>query len=166
LPPGRFSCTTDEVEAHFVHDAAFASSKTRRTLFDDFLSVADLIRRKRVRVPAAFLGGGFTSSSVDPSDVDACYVIDVSRIVREQTFQEVYRIVVEAPKNGIRVDGFLIPWDAQGEQRPISTEYLLSRGRWDDWWQRFVPKPQRVPPQRHHSFPVRGYLEVLLDGYS
>jgi hypothetical protein len=83
------------------------------------------------------------------------------------TFADVAQIVDDPKADGLQVDAFLIPWHPNGtdlgggDRRAYATE----RTRWDDFWQRKVAKPDRNPPQRSHSMPVRGYLEVVIDGY-
>jgi len=66
---------------------------------------------------------------------------------------------------GLQVDAFLIQWHPTGTQLGGDPSYVGQRGTWDDFWQRKVAKPDRNPPQRAHAMPVRGYLEVIIDGY-
>jgi hypothetical protein len=166
LPPGRYRSTVDEVEATLIDAAAFAASVTRRQVWDDFVAVVDLLHNKRVRVPAAFLGGGFTTSALDPSDIDVTLLFDATRISSPATFAEINKITSNAKATGLKVDAFTIPWWPDHRTGQSQMTYRHDRGKWDDWWQRHVPKADRHPPQRHHAMPVRGYLEVILDGYT
>ncbi len=165
LPPGRYRVAQADVEERFIHASEFAASTTRLKVWSDFLTLVGLIRRQRVRTPAAFLGGGFTSDSLDPSDVDASILIDASRVTSAKTWAELDKIMTNYKLQGLHLDAFLIRWFPEGDQSLVPAYYLCERGKWDDWWQRYVAKPDRIPPQRHHAMPVRGYLEVILDGY-
>jgi hypothetical protein len=165
LPRGRFVATIDEVEESFVKADHFRGSATRQQVWDDFLALVELLRRKRARMPAAFLGGSFTSDVLDPSDVDTSVLIDQTRISSPKTWDDLAKIARGAKPAGLKLDAFLINWRPEGDQSPESLAYHRSRGMWDDWWQRHVPKPDRLPPLRHHAMPLRGYLEVIVDGY-
>jgi hypothetical protein len=165
LPRGRFCATAQEVENALVKSADFSASATRDAVWSDFLLVVDSIRRKRARLPAAFLGGSFVTNAMDPDDVDAAILIDTSRITSPGTLTAVRQIVSDPKAQGLRVDAFLIQWHPNGTEDGGDPTYLYSRGKWDDFWQRHVPKADRQPPQRQHAMPVRGYLEVILDGY-
>lgn len=170
LPRGRFCTSLDDVEKRFVADAAYEGSITREKVWTDFNVVLDTVRRRRVRVPAVFLGGGFVTSELNPSDVDVALIIDVSKISNPQTYADVAQVVDDPKAGGLRVDAFLIPWHPDGTElggggNTGQIAYATERARWDDFWQRKVPKIDRHPPQRWHSMPVRGYLEVVIDGY-
>jgi hypothetical protein len=166
LPRGRFCASMEEVEERFVDDDEFEASTTRAQVWSDFTDLIDLIRKKKVRVPAAFLGGSFVTNEPNPSDVDAALFIDTSKISNPATLAAVKKIVAD-PKTtpGLQVDAFLIQWHPDGTEGGGDPHYLPQRGRWDDFWQRKVLKADRNPPQRTHSMPVRGYLEVIIDGY-
>ncbi len=148
-----------------VAGEAFAASTTREAVWSNFLTVVALIGRKKVRVPAAFVGGSFVTSVIDPSDVDAAIVIDSSRITNPTTLTAVRQIVHEPKSQGLQVDSFLILWSPDGSHGGQEASYLSERGKWDDFWQRSVAKKDRLPSQRSHAMPKRGYLEVVLDGY-
>lgn len=165
LPRGRFCTTPDEVSDILVKGVDFTASTTRSDVWDDFLLLVDLIRRKRVRVPAAFVGGGFVTNKLNPKDIDTSLIIDTSKITNLNTLTAVQQIVANTKAQGLKVDAFLIQWSPDGTENGRDPSYLASRGKWDDFWQRDVEKSDRNPPQRKHAMPVRGYLEVVLDGY-
>jgi hypothetical protein len=165
LPRGRFCTTPDEVQDVLVKGEPFTSSTTRDQVWADFLSIIELIRRKKVKVPAAFVGGSFVTSAVDPGDVDAAIFIDTSRITNPTTLTAVRQIVDDPKGQGLQVDSFLILWSPDGSHGGRESSYLSERGKWDDFWQRSVVKKDRSPAQRSHAMPMRGYLEVVLDGY-
>ncbi|EJZ04250.1 DUF6932 family protein [Mycolicibacterium vaccae] len=166
LPRGRFCADLQSVEDRFVTDAVYQGSNTRDQVWSDFKDFLELIRQERVRVPAAFVGGSFVTKTLDPSDVDAALFIDMSRITNPNTFSKVSKLFRD-PKTdlGLRLDVFMIRWHPDGTEIGGDPKYLVQRGKWDDFWQRKVAKADRVPPQRPHAMPVRGYLEVVLDGY-
>lgn len=166
LPRGRYCASVDDFEKRFVTDPAYEESKTRTQVWSDFNDLVELIKRLRVRVPAAFIGGGFVTATVDPSDIDAALFIDMSKITKPETFEAVAEYV-DDPKNdrGLQFDAFLIPWHPTGTQEGGHPQYLPARGTWDDFWQRKVAKADRDPHQRSHAMPVRGYVEVIVDGY-
>lgn len=166
LPRGRFCTDPDEVEQVLVKADQFTGSGTRSQVWSDFLDVVALVKRKRVRVPAAFISGSFVSTKLDPSDVDTSIIVDVSRVTNPATYQAVLQIARQTKHNQLRVDAFLIPWSPDGSQAGAHPDYPAHRGIWDGFWQRSVPKSDRSPMMRSHAMPKRGYLEVLLDGYS
>jgi hypothetical protein len=166
LPCGRFVATAGEVEAALVKADLLAASSTRSQVWADFLAVVDLIRDRRVKVPAAFVSGSFVTNRLDPEDVDASVIIDVSRVTNPKTIASVQSIVANTRTLGLNVDAFLIHWFPDGTEHGRAPAYWEQRGHWDDFWQRYVPNKQdRDFPQRAHAMPKRGYLEVILDGY-
>jgi len=165
LPRGRFCATAQEVHDVLVKGPEFTSSTTRDSIWDDFTLLVELIKRKRVHVPAAFIGGSFVTKALNPSDIDAAILIDTSRITNPATLAGVQQIVSKPKASGLKVDAFLIQWHPDGTENGGDPSYLATRGKWDDFWQREVAKADRNNPQRSHSMPVRGYLEVILDGY-
>ncbi|NMD55572.1 MULTISPECIES: DUF6932 family protein [Tsukamurella] len=165
LPRGRFCAGLDEVEERFVLSGEFGDSARRPEVWEDFKSLLALIADLKAKVPAVFLGGSFVTDAMEPSDVDAAIIVDTSRIRRPETLQRVANTIAGAKRAGLAVDGFMIPWHPDGTQYGQEPAYVELRGVWDDFWQRYVPKPDRNPPQRHHAMPLRGYLEVTVDGY-
>lgn len=168
LPRGRFCASLDDVEKRFVTDAAYDGSNTREQIWSDFNDLVELIKRIRVRVPAAFIGGSFVTDKLDPSDVDVAFLVDTSRITNPNTYGQLQQRVAD-PKanNGLQVDSFLIPWHPDGSELGGNhPSYAIERSRWDDFWQRKVALADRIPHERSHAMPVRGYVEVIIDGYS
>ena len=119
-------------------------------------------------IPSVFVGGTFATTKPNPSDIDITFLVDrdsIAQLFSMQSIQDALK-VIKAITNG-KVDGYAIPWVPFNN--PVSTvperEYLAQRGWWDDWWQRDVLKADRTVFDRIHSFPKRGYLEVIIDGY-
>lgn len=131
------------------------------------MDLVQLIHDERVRVPAAFIGGGFSTTAMHPSDVDTSLIVDDSRISNPRTYSKVAGLAAGTKTTlGLQLDAFVIPWHPDGTEPGGNPKYFPARGKWDDFWQRKVAKLDRDPPQRRHAMPVRGYLEVLIDGYS
>lgn len=87
-----------------------------------------------------------------------------------ETLSDLADIVNDPKADGLNVDVFLVLWHPDGTEmggggREGQMRYAASRGKWDDFWQRKVDKADRATPQRSHSMPVRGYVEVVIDGY-
>lgn len=172
LPVGRFQCTQAEVQAAFVAAPPFAASTTRSDVWARIEALLAEVSALRVRMPAAFLAGSFTTSVLNPADGDLSPIIDASRIQSDTTRRALATVIREA-KRTLDLDVIPIFWTpvAIGTAAALSSDrvaqvYASERGRWDDFWQRHVPKAQRSPFQRDHAHPKRGYLEVIVDGYN
>lgn len=170
LPVGRFQCTMDEVEQRFVNDEAFQDSETRRDIWTKFGVLLARAKNEKAKIPSAFVSGTFVTNKIDPSDIDASLLVDSSRVTNDQIRGRI-QTAVDVAAQTFKLDVVSIWWSPQPVQfgwLGISQEaklYVGQRGLWDDLWQRNVPKAERDPFQRHHAFPKRGYLEVMIDGY-
>lgn len=165
LPRGRWFFNLADAEARFVTGPEFVGSCRRSMLWADLQTAIAAIHALKVRIPSLFMGGSFSTHKLDPDDIDVTFIVDNSVIRNPQTWGRLEGYVRGLGQAGLGVEGFLLPWDAQGNERLISGDYLCRRGKWDDWWQRDVPKLQRNSPVRSHSLPKRGYVEVEVDGY-
>lgn len=178
LPHGRFACDLDEFERMFVLDARFASSAKRTPLFGDFLAALDLVQAIMPGgVERVWIGGGFTSDKLDPSDIDATFIINepVHEALDDEARERIEALLThggfKADGIGLSVDGFMLvrrqvanPWTADGGVRPAATPYLVRRGAWDDWWSRHrVHGTAEEKPQVEDAPPRRGYVEVIID---
>lgn len=175
LPPGRHVCTEAEVEAAFVAAPEFSGSLTRSGIWDHWLQARELLQRS-VLVHAAWIGGSFTTSKIDPEDIDASFVINADNYrQREVPDQQVVSLFntgshVKAVL-GLRVDSYVIPWECVSQPLPaglnmVHDMYYWARGYWDDWWQRYRTGGHGSPPVPADAIPRRGYLEVLLSDYA
>jgi hypothetical protein len=166
LPLGRWPATIDEIESTFVASL----SDRRQKIWKDWLDLTEAVRDAVTAVPAAWIGGSFLTGKDEPKDIDCVYVIEISAVLGARvdperaaflqavaTKGEVERIF------GLSVDSFILEWQPRaGTTRPLwSKQYLEDRGYWDDLWSR-----ERSAEAREDSLPRRGYLEVILDGYS
>lgn len=171
LPRGRYVCTAKEVEIAFVTKNAFAGSSTRRKIWADWTEALGLLQSS-VTVHAAWVGGSFTTSKLDPDDIDVTFIIngedlrqrdpDDQRIV--SLFKGNNRVKLQLD---LRVDSYAFPWEpcAPGVGNKIHDEHYGARGYWDDWWQRARQTPKGTPSVRGDAVPRRGYLEVLVSDY-
>lgn len=174
IPPGRHRCTLDEFEATFVLHTSFAQSATREEIFGEFLSALKFFQQYGAGfLECAWLGGGFASSKLNPSDIDATFIVDGamhSQLSRRKREQLAKLARSGFPKLGLRVDAYVVartriavPWQGAGitdEAKP----YMSMRGVWDDWWSRERKHSTPTSPDVRDSDPVRGYLEVMMDG--
>jgi hypothetical protein len=165
LPRGRWVFTLADAEARFVCGPEFATSDRRKEVWSDFRTALAAIGSLKIKVPSVFIGGTFATNKIDPSDIDATFIVDRSAIRNPATYGRLVQFVGGLRHSGLNVDGFLLLWDAEGDESLMDPGYLNARGKWDDWWQRDVAKGQRGTPVRAHSLPKRGYIEVEVDGY-
>jgi len=173
LPLGRHVCTADEVEIAFVKDTSFSGSATRAAIWNDWNDALATLQ-SAVTVHAAWIGGSFTTSKLDPEDIDVTFIINGTdmrqRSAPEQRIITVFdgRHQVEAVL-GLKVDSYVIPWECLPQPAPglsyVQDYYLWVRGYWDDWWQRARQTPKGSPPLPDDALPRRGYLEVLASDY-
>lgn len=171
LPLGRHPCTQGEIEAAFVTAPEFSTSPTRPQIWRDWLTGLQVLQRA-VLVHGAWLGGSFTTSKVDPEDLDVTFLIN-GEDMRGRTPQEQTVITLfgssQVKALGLRLDTYAIAWE--GVPLPwqhaaqIHDAYFWARGCWDDWWQRIRVGPQSSPPTLADAPPRRGYLEVSLSDY-
>ena len=167
LPLGRYLCELDEIESRFVTHQDFAASSTRPGIWQDLLDVLAFLSVKRVRVAALWVAGGYTTTKIDPADIDVCVVVDAQRLASQGALPFVSQLVSGQKAAGLKVDAFVVPWwPVELPTRGLSADvdlYNWYRGYWDDHWQR--DSPNRPPTTRDDALPRRGYLEVILDGY-
>jgi hypothetical protein len=173
LPLGRHVCAEAEVEAVFVSASRFAASLTRRDVWNEWQQAAQLLQGAVV-VHAAWLGGSFTTSKIDPGDIDVTFIFDADDYTQRQTQdQQVVSLFSTAQVKavlGLRVDSYAIPWTSIPQpqsygRNQIHDQYYWARGYWDDWWQRHQLGGKGSPPVLADASPRRGYLEVLFGGY-
>ncbi len=174
LPLGRHVCSESEVEVAFVSAAEFTGSPTRASIWRDWQRAARLLRTA-VTVHAAWLGGSFTTSKVDPEDLDVTFVINGADM-RTRSPQEQKIITLFATGGqvkaalGLKLDSFVIPWECIPQPQNVGLNgvgdpYYWARGHWDDWWQRRRLSPKTVLPGPADASPRRGYLEVPFSDY-
>lgn len=182
LPLGRHRATEVDIQSEFVSAPTFSASTTRLAAWSDYELGRDLLRSK-LRVHAVWIGGSFLTNKVDAKDVDALFIIsardydkldvDGKRVVQSFLPQR-GPLGTTVRGHGLdRLDSFLLPWRPISPFDPISplsspdhVQYAVARGYWDDWWPRErFNKPSGNPPHWKDALPVRGYVEVELDGY-
>lgn len=166
LPLGRWSATIAEVEAAFVT----GQSARRQEIWRDWLQLTEALRETLTAVPAAWLSGSFLTDKIEPRDIDCVYLVEIPVLLgakvdsRKADFLQAVATAGEVKRAfGLSVDSFILEWQPRpGVVRvPWAQQYRDDRGYWDDLWSR-----ERSADSREDSVPRRGYLEVILDGYS
>jgi len=165
LPLGRWPATPEEVEAAFVA----GRSERRKKIWADWLMLTEAMRDVVGVMPAAWVSGSFLTLKDEPKDIDSVYIVEFHRLLaakidpdRARFLQVVAGSLVKDAFD-IDVDSFILEWVPRaGVGRAGWAEgYLLDRGYWDDLWSR-----ERSADRRTDSVPRRGYLEVIVDGYT
>jgi hypothetical protein len=175
LPVGRHVCAADEVESMFVSDAAFSESVSRRQIWSDWTDALALLQ-SAVPVHAVWIGGSFTTSKLDPGDIDVLYVVNAEAVRALQGEQETKIVnIFNTPGQvkaelALNVDTYLLFWECIQFPLPygmnvFQDQHYRTRGYWDDWWQRVQQGPKGSPPVPADTVPRRGYLEVPVSDY-
>lgn len=175
LVVGRYPTTMEEVRERFVTDYRFAGSTTRASIWDEW-EQATAVLREAVPVAQVWLAGSFTTTKLDPNDIDCLYWLNtdlVSAAMSDDAAKNVIGLFAQPnalrQQFGLRIDSYVATWrsipdPALGDH--LDWKYYRDRGHWDDWWQRQRSGPKGAPPGRADSIQRRGYLEVTLDGFS
>lgn len=159
----------------FVKDAAFSRSASRPRIWSDWNDALALLQ-SAVTVHAVWIGGSFTTSKLDPGDIDVTYIVNADEIRRLQGEEELKIIGIFNTPGRVKseftldVDSFLIPWECVPSPAPpghstLQDIYYWARGHWDDWWQRERQGPKDSPPGPPDTVVRRGYLEVPVSDY-
>lgn len=175
LPLGRHSCDLSEFETVFVTASQFRGSTSRVALFADFLSAVQFLREgfSDDLIECVWIGGGFTTTKLDPTDIDVTFILNgssynglsnsqrgrLSKLLRAGGFKRL----------ALSVDGFMMvrervaqPWAGAGLGSD-GAGYFPLRGAWDDWWSRDrAHTTPGSPPVIDDADPVRGYVEVMI----
>lgn len=174
LRPGRKQCSVEYAHEQLVAAERFVASTTRRGIWEHWLSVVEATRELVGEVCCAWLGGSFTSTKLDPDDIDTVFVVESTRLDRvmaaaDDRAQLLAHIAESNLRNlGLRVDSYVLAWVVNPQPAPVTPEadqYMWNRGYWDDFWQRVRSGGKGDPPCRRDALPLRGYLEVILDGF-
>jgi hypothetical protein len=128
-------------------------------------------------VSAAWLGGSFLSAKESPDDIDCLYVVPPKSLAAaaEGPGAKVLQLLTDHGSTGlrdtygVRVDSYVLSWPlnpANGPRTPGDVVYSQQRGYWDDFWQRRRSGGKMSAPKPEDGLPRRGYVEVMLDGYT
>ncbi len=169
LPPGRYRTTPGEVAG------CLATNPHRRDLWTQWRAATELLSR-HVPVLAAWISGGFVSDREDPDDVDCVYWVEDLELNQAALRPDSNRIIeIFARKGslrelvGLRVDTFVAPWNCCPDLEHstyLTKHYWAGRGQWDDFWSRMRSSGKGAPAARADAVPRRGYLEVIIDGFT
>ncbi|GGU75864.1 hypothetical protein GCM10010275_07780 [Streptomyces litmocidini] len=174
LPIGRYECTESEVRDAFVDKSEFASSVTRSNIWNDWETARETIT-SIVTVHSVWIAGSFTTSKIDPGDIDVVFLINGPEFdaldPQDRALVGLFATgSAGARQHGLQVDSYMIPWQCFPEPNPgrdpIQAQYYSIRGYWDDFWLRSRSGAKGSPPVREDAFPKRGYLEVKFRDYS
>ena len=176
LPPGRHPATLPEIDQHFV--AAFPRSSTRTEIWEGFLSYlttwdaaeqgagAEILR-------GVWIGGSFTSDTLNPSDIDVSPIYDkaaLDALSGKMGSGRVKELITHRARvvNAYKVEPFALPWLSIASTLlpdrlpPAQRDALAARGGLDAWWGRTRPSGPRAAPLAPSTLADRGYLEVIL----
>lgn len=162
LPHGRHSTTIEEVESQFVPP----DNPVRQSMWSDWIALTDLIRETVGELPAVWIGGSFVTSKDEPGDIDVVYVLKRETVLVLEPLQlSVLEIIFE--EKGHNLTGAVSPFFFYLEEMIDHTaalrngdasNSLAARGYWDQLW-------SRTRDSSKPAYPVRGYLEVIIDDY-
>lgn len=168
LPSGRYKVTPEVLEAQFG-----SSTPRRKELWNHWETATNLLR-SHIPVCAGWIGGSYLTTKDEPGDIDCVYIVDAAHI--EAATDDVKRLLQAfASKDflktqlGLQLDTFVLNWHASATPRrsnPDVRYYHEMRGYWDDLWSKMRSGAQGDDPTRLDAHPRRGYVEVILDGYS
>lgn len=173
LPPlGRYACSLQEFEADFVTSPWASTSATRSAIWAEFWTATKLIvdATAPTITHSAWVGGSYVSSKLDPDDIDVTYLFD-GRVYDSLPTSKKRRLELLSSKDhmrkttGLRVEPFilvtrLIP-DPSTPCTSDEATYYMTRGSWDDFWQRCrMSADKTTRPTMDDAQPRRGYLEV------
>ncbi len=175
LPLGRYAATADETHDRYV--TPYPAANPRHKIWGDWLTVTDLLHQAVGSVSAAWLGGSFLSDKDEPDDIDCLYVVPAANLaaVAGKPEAKVLQLLTDHGPTGLqqtyglRVDSYLLPWPLNPHNGPQTSDdyaYVQSRGYWDDFWQRRRSGGKMDTPKPEDGLPRRGYVEVILDGYT
>ncbi|MGN2635818.1 DUF6932 family protein [Nocardia takedensis] len=178
LPPGRYSCTLEEVEEHLVSGERFKSSSNRGALFGGLLRYlldwGEVPRKTGVGDPilrSVWMAGSFVSPKLEPGDLDLTVIIDggTADAMRGKPGSKAIRDLTQH-RDGVKqrygLEVFTLRWhpvvhlhQANPALSAAELAYLSDRGRYDDWWQRCRLDEADLPSVESCAS-RRGYLEV------
>lgn len=175
LPPGRYRTTLPEIHERFVRAPEFQLSSTREEIWTGFTNYLQAWKVSQAAIgqdvlKVVWVGGSFTSSKLDPDD------IDISPVYSETIVDDLHGTLgMKSLKKLIgnrtsitkkyRVEPFPIPWRSlestlnSAALSGADQAYLAKRGGLDDWWQRVRPPGPKSAPIAPVEVAARGYLE-------
>lgn len=159
LPPGRYKTSFSEVQDIFVPN----DNDRRIGIWHDFLLATEFLQKALGGMHSVWIGGSFTTSKSDPSDIDVTYVVKYETYLqaKENEYGKAALSILGSrgpqPEVFEHVDAYLItmpPTDGLNEP----AWYMQDRGYWDQFWSK-----TRYDDRSNCPYPQRGYLEVIFD---
>ena len=167
LPLGRWPATPEALEVF----AAMPDQTHRARILDDWHTLTAAVRDATGVLPACWLSGSFFTTKDHPSDLDCVYIVHhdaLSAAGQDPDKAKFLQAVTGhgARENfGLQIDAYFLAWWPRVGTNRGSVErrenYLETRGYWDDLWSR-----SRHGELADSKYPRRGYLEVVIDGYT
>lgn len=155
LPAGRWTCTPDAFTARFI--AGLPDSSRRKEIFEDFVIYRDMQEGHGLKVLSYWIDGSFTSSKLNPGDIDVTAIIDGPASSPVGDFNDWINpgdrwktLAHPAVGRTLQVDGYGVVKAPDGTEQ--SKTYMAMRGYWDDWWQRCRSSGEQLS---------KGYVEVV-----
>lgn len=159
----------------FVNDERFSESASRSAIWSDSNDALATLQ-SAATVHAMWIGGSFTTSKLDPGDIDVTYIVNADKARALQVEQEQEKKILSIfntpglvkSELGLNVDSYLLFWEwvpSPFGMNSFQDRYYRARGYWDDWWQRVQQGPKGSPPIPADAVPRRGYLEVPVSDY-
>lgn len=182
LPLGRHSCDPDEAKALLVDNPLFEDSRTRAELWTNFERYLTIFLTLEDRysellpgplVDRVWLGGSFVSAKRDPRNIDTTSFVNraAHTAIRGKEGAGVFSKSRDYFLDEFKLSPLFVYYEPVvsvfklDELEDSQRAYLLSRGAWDDWWQRRRQDGERQAPTVETCEPRRGYLEVVLNGW-
>jgi hypothetical protein len=171
LPLGRWTVSVDEASTY----VATPDAGRRGDLWREWWTLVDAVRAAVGAVPACWLAGSFLTSKVTPGDLDCVFVLRRDQVEATHSDPAKSALMEVVGNNRVKqvlnlaVDTFVLEWWPRPGPHPGSNEhrrqaYLENRGYWDDLWLR--DRHRGAAHVAASGIPTRGYLEVIVDGYS
>ncbi|NNG20879.1 hypothetical protein HJ590_15200 [Naumannella sp. ID2617S] len=167
LPHGRWSVSREEL---YAFAQGLGDVDRRSKLLTDWDELTNALREVVGSVAACWLSGSFFTSKDWPNDLDVVYWVHRDQIVQSRGDADkalFLQLVADSQVKslGLELDSYLLAWWPRPGSHRGSAErkrdYLESRGYWDDLWCRV-----RDPDLKRDKLIRRGYVEVIIDGYS
>lgn len=163
LPPGRHCATLDEVLTEYD------VGRFRHAMLDELTTFTAVASETLGGVAALWLGGSFFSADPTPSDIDLICLVETATLQAALAGgggAKQFVLDLQSRGHGVRfrsldVGLLAVPPRYVGrvsDADPATSQALGHRGYWDALWSRTRGTVGRSME--------RGYLEVIIDGYS
>ena len=112
LPPGRYAAGLETLYDALVIAPRFAESVTRKKLWDEWAQHRVVVEAVAGEISRLWLAGSFASGKLDPSDIDATYLLraEVYDRLDQETLADLYDLTDKAwcVERSMRIDSYLV----------------------------------------------------------